>query len=181
MIGGGSLARRYARALLAIGQEEGQTRRILEETERFDKQVGETPLLREMMEAAHINRRDKKTALEAVLSSAGFLPSTRNFLFLLIDKRRMNILSSIVSELRRLIERIEGIERVQVEVPMPLTDAQRDLLQSILEGQTGKKVVLEETVEPAMLGGMIVKVGSTVYDGSARTQIEHIRINLEKG
>jgi F-type H+-transporting ATPase subunit delta len=181
VIGGGSLARRYARALLAIGQEEGQTRRILEEAERFERQVGDIPLLREMMEAAQINRRDKKTALETVLSSAELLPATRNFLFLLIDKRRMNILPSIVSELRRLIERIEGIERVEVEVPMPLTDAQRDLLQSILEGQTGKKVVLEEKVEPAVLGGMIVKVGSTVYDGSARTQIEHIRANLEKG
>ncbi len=52
MIGGGSLARRYARALLAIGQEEGQTRRILEEAERFERQVGDIPLLREMMEAA---------------------------------------------------------------------------------------------------------------------------------
>ncbi len=181
MIGGGSLARRYANALLAIGQKEGQTRRILEEAEQFDRQVGDTPLLREMMEAAHINRRDKKAALEAVLASSGFLPVTRNFLFLLIDKGRMNILSSIVSALRGLFERIEGIERVQVEVPMPLTDGQRDLLRSVLEGQTGRKVVLEETVEPSVLGGMIVKVGSIVYDGSARTQIEHIRANLEKG
>jgi F-type H+-transporting ATPase subunit delta len=181
VIGGGSLARRYARALFAIGQEEGQTRRILEETEQFDKQVEETPLLREMMEAAHINRRDKKTALETVLSSDGFLPSTRNFLFLLVDKRRMNILSPIVSELRRLIERNEGIERVEVEVPMPLSGTQRDLLESVLEGQTGKKVVLEEKVDPDVLGGMVVKVGSTVYDGSARTQIQQIRENLEKG
>jgi F-type H+-transporting ATPase subunit delta len=87
----------------------------------------------------------------------------------------------MVSELRRLIEQIEGIERVEVSVPMPLTGSQRDLLQSALEGQTGKKVVLEEKVEPDVLGGMVVKVGSTVYDGSARTQIQQIRENLEKG
>ncbi len=178
---GGSLARRYARALLAIGEEEGQTRRILEETEQFDKLASDTPLLREMMEANHINRRDKKAALEASLAPAGFLASTRNFLFLLVDKGRMNILSSIVSEFRRLVEQIEGIERVEVVVPMPLTGTQRDMLQSVLEGQTGKKVMLEETVEPGVLGGMIVKVGSTVYDGSARTQIKQIRQNLEKG
>jgi len=178
---GGSLARRYARALLAIGEEEGQTRRVLEEVEQFDKLASDTPLLREMMEANHINRRDKKAALEASLAPAGFLASTRNFLFLLVDKRRMNILSPIVSELRRLVEKIEGIERVEVVVPMPLTATQRDMLQSVLEGQTGKKVMLEETVEPGVLGGMIVKIGSTVYDGSARTQIEHIRANLEKG
>lgn len=178
---GGNLARRYARALLALGGEEGNTRRILEETERFVALVAEIPLLGETLEAAHINRRDKKTALEASLAPFAFLPSTRNFLFLLVDKRRMNILSPIVTELRRLIEESEGIERVEVSVPMPLSGAQRDLLTSALEGRTGKKVVLEERVEPDVLGGMVVKVGSTVYDGSARTQIQQIRENLEKG
>jgi len=181
VIGGGSLARRYARALLAIGQEEGDLRRILEEAERFDRLMAETPLLREVMEAAHVNRRDKIAALEASLGSDGFLPSTRNFLFLLVDKRRMHILSPIISEFRRLIEQSEGIERVEVSVPMPLSATQRDLLESVLEGQTGKKVALEEKVDPDVLGGMVVKVGSTVYDGSARTQIERIRQNLEKG
>jgi F-type H+-transporting ATPase subunit delta len=178
---GGNLARRYARALLAIGGEESNTRRILEETERFVALVTEIPLLREMLEAAHINRRDKKAVLETSLAPFAFLPSTRNFLFLLVDKRRMNILSPIVTELRRLIEQSEGIERVEVSVPMPLSSTQRDLLQSALEGQTGKKVVLEEKVEADVLGGMVVKVGSTVYDGSARTQIQQIRENLEKG
>ena len=178
---GGSLARRYARALLAIGQEEGQTRRILTEVEQFSKLVAETPLLREMVEAAQINRRDKKAALEATITPTGFSSSTRNFLFLLVDKRRMNLLSAMVSELRRLFEQSEGIERVEVSVPMPLSGTQRDLLESVLEGQTGKKVVLEEKVDPDVLGGMVVKVGSTVYDGSARTQIQHIRENIEKG
>lgn len=178
---GGSLARRYARALLGIGEEEGQTRRILEEVEQFAKLASDAPLLREMMEANHINRQDKKAALEASLASADFLASTRNFLFLLVDKGRMNILSPIVSELRRLIEQNEGIERVEVVVPMPLTGTQRDTLQSALEGQIGKKIMLEETVEPGVLGGMIVKVGSTLYDGSTRTQIKQIRQNLEKG
>jgi F-type H+-transporting ATPase subunit delta len=181
VIGGGSLARRYGRALFAIGQEEGDLRRILDEAERFAKLVAETPLLREVMEAAHINRQDKRAALEASLAFVGFLPSTRNFLFLLVDKRRMNILSPIVTELRRLIERSEGIERVEVSVPMPLSGTQRDLLESVLEGQTGKRVVLQEKVDPAVLGGMVVKVGSTVYDGSARTHIQQIRANLEKG
>ena len=178
---GGSLARRYARALLAIGQEDGNARRILEETEKFDRLVADTLPLREMMEAAQVNRRDKKAALEAILAPVGVLPSTRNFLSLLVDKGRMNILSPIVSELRRMIEQLEGIERVEVAVPMPLSPAQRDQIRSVLEERTGRKVVLEEKVEPGVLGGMVVKVGSTVYDGSAHTQIQQIRQNLEKG
>jgi F-type H+-transporting ATPase subunit delta len=80
-----------------------------------------------------------------------------------------------------MIEQLEGIERVEVVVPMPLSAAQRDQLRSVLEDRTGRKVVLEEKVEPGVLGGMVVKVGSTVYDGSAHTQIQQIRQNLEKG
>ena len=64
---------------------------------------------------------------------------------------------------------------------MPLSGTQRDLLRTVLERRTGKKIVLEETVDPAVLGGLVVRVGSTVYDGSVRTQIHQIRENLEKG
>lgn len=178
---GGSLARRYARALLAIGEEQRAVRRILSEVERFVALTEATPLLREMLEAAHINRGDKHAALDAVVASADFLPATKNFLLLLVDKGRMNVLSRIVAELRRLIEQLEGIERVEVVVPMPLSGTQRDLLKVIIERQTGKKAEIEEKVDPAVLGGMVVKIGDTVYDGSVRTQIFNIRENLRKG
>ncbi|GAB4369174.1 MAG: ATP synthase F1 subunit delta [Deltaproteobacteria bacterium] len=178
---GGSLARRYARALLAIGEEEKQSRKILAEIERFAALLEESEPLRETMQAGHINRRDKHAALEAVLAATPLLPSTRNFLHLLIDKGRMGILSQILSEFRRMIERIEGIERVEVIVPFPLTESQRTMLTGVLAEKTDRKVLLEETVDPAVLGGMVVKVGSTVYDGSARTQIENIRDTLQKG
>lgn len=178
---GGSLARRYARALLGIGEEEGRSRDILAEIERFAGLIDATPLLRETLQAAHVNRRDKHAALEAVLVPAGLLPSTRNFLNLLVDKGRMNILPPVLAELRQMIERLEGIERAEVVVPMPLTVPQREALREALEGQTGRKVLLEEKVDPDVLGGMVVKLGSTVYDGSARTQLRNIRETLQKG
>jgi len=178
---GGSLARRYARALLDIGQEERQLRRVLGEAEEFGKALDGSPALREAMEAEHVNRRDKQVALDAILSKAGFLPSTKSFLSLLIEKGRMNILPPILVELRRMVEELEGIERVEVTVPMALSGTQKDLLRTVLERRTGKKVVLEETVDSAVLGGMVVRVGSTVYDGSVRTQIQQLRENLEKG
>ncbi len=178
---GGSLARRYARALLAIGEEERAARRILAEVERFVALTAATPLLREMLEAAHINRVDKHAALEAAVAAADFLAATKNFLLLLVDKGRMNVLPSIAGELRRPIEQSEGIERVEVVVPMALSSTQRDLLKIVIERQTGKKAELEEKVDPAVLGGMVVKIGDTVYDGSVRTQINTIRENLRKG
>ena len=178
---GGSLARRYARALRDIGQEDGQVRQVLSEVESFAGLLDQSPGLREVLEAGHINRRDKQIALDQVLSKAGFLPSTKSFLSLLVDKGRMNVLLPIVGELRRMVEELEGIERVGVSVPMPMSPPQKEMLKEMLERRTGKKVVLEETVDPAVLGGLVVRVGSTVYDGSVRTQIRQIRENLQKG
>ena len=178
---GGSLARRYARALVDIGREERQLRRVLSEVEEFAKAFEGSPALREVMEADDISRRDKHAALDAALSSAGFLQTTKSFLSLLIEKGRMNILAQILVALRRMVEEFEGIERVEVTAPMPLSGTQRDLLRTVLERRTGKKILLEETVDPAVLGGIVVRVGSTVYDGSVRTQIHQIRENLRKG
>ncbi|MBM2827868.1 MAG: synthase subunit delta [Actinobacteria bacterium] len=180
MIGGG-LARRYARALLGIGQEERQVRRVLAEADRFALLLSEVPALREALEASHINSRDKMAVLEATVSGEGYLPVTSNFLRLLIDKGRMNAFTQILSELRRLVEELEGIERVEVVSAAPLPGTQRDFLKNVLERQTGKRIELEETLDPAVLGGMVVKVGSTIYDGSVRTQLSQIRENLRKG
>jgi F-type H+-transporting ATPase subunit delta len=177
----GSLARRYARALLDIGMEEGQVRQVLSEVEEFAKALGGSVELREAMEASHVSREDKQSMLDAVFAKSGYLPTTKSFLSLLVEKGRMNVLPAILSELRRMVEEFEGIERVEVTVPMPLSVPQKDLLRTVLERRTGKKVVLEESVDPAVLGGMVVRVGSTVYDGSVRTQIHQIRENLQKG
>ncbi len=105
---GGSLARRYARALRDIGQEDRQVRQVLSEVEEFARLLDLSPGLREVLEAGHVNRRDKQSALEQVLSRAGFLPSTKSFLSLLVDKGRMNVLLPIVGELRRMVEELEG-------------------------------------------------------------------------
>ncbi|MBI5577403.1 MAG: ATP synthase F1 subunit delta [Deltaproteobacteria bacterium] len=180
MIGSG-LAKRYARALLDIGREERQVRRVLGEVDRFAALLSEVPALREALEASHINGRDKLAALDAAVSGEGFLPDTANFLRLLIEKGRMSALRQILSELRHLVEELEGIERVEVVSAAPLPGTQRDFLKSVLERQTGKRIELEEKLDPAVLGGMVVKVGSTVYDGSVKTQLSQIRENLRKG
>jgi len=178
---GSALARRYARALLDIGREEQQVRRVLSEVEQFARLFEEAPALREVLEASHVNRRDKQAVLEGAVAQVGFLPVTMNFLRLLVDKRRMNILPQILPELRRMVEELEGIERVEVVTSTALSGTQRDFLKGVLEKQTGKRIELEEKMDPAVLGGMVVKVGSTVYDGSVQTQLSRIREILQKG
>jgi F-type H+-transporting ATPase subunit delta len=177
----GSLARRYARALLDIGKEDGRLRRVLDEAETFDGILDRSPDLREAMVSSLVGRPVKQAILDSVISRADFLPTTKSFFSLLVDKGRMDVLPAILSELRRMVEEHEGIARAEVTVPLPLSAPQKDHLRSVLERRTGKKVLLEESVDPAVLGGMVVRVGSTVYDGSVRTQIQQIRQNLQKG
>ena len=140
-----------------------------------------SPELRDALESAHVGRQVKLATLESVVAGSGFLPTTKSFLSLLVEKARMNVLPAILSELRRMVEEHEGVERVEVTVPMAMSAPQKDTLRSVLEKRTGKKILLEESVDPAVLGGMVVRVGSTIYDGSVRTQIQQIRQNLQKG
>jgi len=177
----GSLARRYARALFDIGKEEGQVRRSLSELEDFFEALEASVELREAMESGYISRQVKQTALESLLSPTSYLQSTKSFLSLLVEKGRMNVLAAIITELRRMTEEYEGIERVMVTVPMAMPSSQKDFLRAVLEKRTGKKILLDESIDPEILGGMIVRMGSTVYDGSVSTQIQQIRQNLQKG
>jgi len=177
----GSLARRYARALLDIGKEEGQVRRLLSEVEEFYGVIESSAQLREVMESAYMSRQVKRSALDSLLSSTSYLLSTKSFFSLLVEKGRMNVLPAILVELRRMVEEYEGIERAVVTVPVELSAQQKNSLRNVLEKRTGKKILLDESVDPDVLGGMIVRVGSTVYDGSVRTQIQQIRQNLQKG
>lgn len=178
---GGTLARRYARALQEIGREEKSLRRILEDGEAFAALLSSTAELREALEAEHVNRRDKQGAIEAAASKMGLLASTKSFLLLLAEKGRFAELPAILAELKRMVEEEEGVERVEVSTPVALDAAQKESLCSALSGRSGKKIELEERIEPSLLGGMVVKVGGTVYDGSVRTQIQKIRENLKKG
>ena len=101
---GGSLARRYARALFDIGREERQLRRVLSEIEEFAKALEASTALREVMQAGGISRRDQHAALDAMLEKSGFLETTKSFLSLLVEKGRMDVLPQILSALRRMVE-----------------------------------------------------------------------------
>ncbi len=176
----GSLARRYARALLDIGKEEGQLRRSLTEVEGFAKSSRARP-----SSGTRWNRRTsagspsrprsrrcwpgRTTSHDEVVPRPADRQGT--------DERPPGDPVRAAPHGRES----EGIERVEVTVPIPLSVPQKDGLRAVLERRTGKKVLLEESVDASVLGGMVVRVGSTVYDGSVRTQIQQIRQNLQKG
>ncbi len=171
----GSLARRYARALLDIGIAKGTYEQLGKD---MDEQAALYSGSRDLQEALTnpvfpMSRR--RAVLEAVLERGAVSPITRNFVLLLLDRERIPYLPAIARELRAMVDERAGRVRAVVTSAAPLTAENLASIQAALEKVSGKKVLLEKKEDPALLGGVVAKVGDVVYDGSVRTQLEMMR------
>jgi len=170
-----NIAKRYARAFFEIAGEEKRYEEYYHELGRFSTVLKENKSLSEFLANPIFAQPDKKAVVESVLKKIHISPLTANFLKLLIDKRRIGILSDIEGCYRELMDTALKKVRVHVKTAFPLTGELSDRLQMGLEGLTGRKVEMTVLEDPALLGGIVVRVGDTLYDGSIRTQLNNIR------
>jgi len=172
-LGESRVARRYAGALFATAQRLGKVAVVEEDLQALLDARRESLALREVLESPLIPADRKREMVGRALAKLDEL--TRAFVDLLISKRRADALPAIREEYRRFADEAAGIARVHVTVPAPITDAERAQLDAALEARCGCKVELQVRVEPAVLGGMIVRVGDTVWDGSVRGALEAMK------
>jgi F-type H+-transporting ATPase subunit delta len=102
----------------------------------------------------------------------------RNFLGLLIERNRLDLLNEIVATYETLLDEKLGVVHARVTSALELDAAQRDQVSARLHALTGKKVRMETSVDPSLIGGLVAQVGSTIYDGSIRQQLQTFRNNL---
>jgi F-type H+-transporting ATPase subunit delta len=168
-----TLAKRYAAALLKATDAEGTT----EDTEAMLLGLKEVYLrqkdFRALLAQPQVPRAMKKRLLRRPFEGRA-KTSFLDFLDLLVDKNRQEILPDIADMFDRLADASQGVVRVQVKSWRPLTDAQRAGLQGKLERLTGKKILIEAAVDPALKGGMLVQVGDTVIDGSVVQRLKEL-------
>jgi F-type H+-transporting ATPase subunit delta len=170
-----NIAKRYARAFFEIAGGEKRYEEFYHELGLFSAVLKENKSLSEFLANPIFAQPDKKAVVESVLEKIRVSPLTANFLKLLVDKRRMGILSDIEGCYRELMDNALKKVRVTVKTAFPLTDELSDRLQKGLEGLTGREVVMSVLEDPSLLGGIVVRVGDTLYDGSIRTQLNNIR------
>jgi len=170
-----SIAQRYARAFFAIAAEEKLYEEFSRELGRFSAVLREQKSLSEFLANPVFEQPDKKAVLEAVMQKVDLSPLTANFLRLLVDKRRIGLLSDIEASYRDLMDDALKKARVTVTTAFPLSGVLSVRLQTRLEELTGRTVELNALEDPALLGGIVVRVGDTLYDGSIRTQLNNIR------
>jgi F-type H+-transporting ATPase subunit delta len=106
----------------------------------------------------------------------------RNFLFVLIDHRRIALLGAILHSFELIVDERLGFARAEVSSPRELTEAQRGAINAQLERLTGKRIRMRFAVDPALIGGVVARIGSTVYDGSVRGQLQTLgrRLSTER-
>lgn len=174
----GSLARRYARALLGLGLEEKNLEQLGKEVGSLAAAVTESAELAETLSNPAFPRSDREKILLAVLDKLKARKTTINFTRLLLDRERVGALPDISRELDAMIDEHAGRVRAVVTSAKPLTSAQLSRLVKALEQLSGKKILVETREDSALLGGVIAQVGDQVYDGSLRTQLRQMRSAL---
>jgi F-type H+-transporting ATPase subunit delta len=103
----------------------------------------------------------------------------RNLLFVVIDQRRMGLLPEIQQAFEARLDEMEGVARADVTSARELNERERKQLETVLERLSGRRVEANYEFDPALIAGAVVRVGSTIYDGSVRMQLERLRIKLE--
>ncbi len=166
----------YARALAdVVFDQHLDPAKTLQEAQALAQLVANSQQLREVWEAPSIPAEQKRALLDALVTRQGISRPVRNFVAVLIDHRRIRFLEPIVKEFERELNRRMGFIEAQIVSARELGQAERTALEAQVEKLTGHKVRARYAQESSILGGAIVKVGSTIYDGSVKGQLERIR------
>jgi F-type H+-transporting ATPase subunit delta len=163
----------YARALFEAAQEKGRLEPVREGLEQVVAAAAEVPELRELLRNPQLDPRARAAALEEVLAGGDQL--LRNFLLVLVDKGRIGELEVIAEEFERLVAEQEGVLSAELTTAVELSDDdERRLLQQI-ETASGRKVEATRHVDPGLIGGIVLQVGSHRLDASVRGRLDRLR------
>jgi F-type H+-transporting ATPase subunit delta len=175
-------ARPYARALWELAKERGQVDAVAGELDVVAQAIGQAPALRDLFARPWVAANVKRAVAQEVAARFGLSPLTRDFVALLARQGRGDQLEGIRDVFRQLVDADLGRLRARVRTAVPLTKGERDQLGERLgRALGGKQVVLEETVDPGLLGGFVAEVGSYIVDASLDGQLARLRDRLAKG
>jgi F-type H+-transporting ATPase subunit delta len=175
------IAARYAEALVEVvtaSNAQVRPQQALAELEAFAETLRSSSELRHALDSPAVPNSRKKAVVARIGEDLGISPITRNFLFVLIHHRRMPILAEIVEAFTEVVDARLGFARAEITSARELSAGQRTAMVESLERLTGKRVRARYKVEDALLGGVVARVGSTVYDGSIRGQLRALERRL---
>jgi F-type H+-transporting ATPase subunit delta len=174
------LARRYAKAIFDIGAAQDGLDKMGADLRTLANAMKTSAELQSLLSNPAIRKADRRKIIDALLQRIGVVTTTRNTVYLLLDKERLQSLPAISRELDAMIEAKAGRVAAEVTSAKPLDPSQLSQITATLEKLSGKKVSVTTRQDAELLGGVVAKVGDTVYDGSLRTQLRTLRDELSK-
>lgn len=173
-----SLAGRYATAVFELAQEENAVDAAERDFLALKAMMADSPDLARLVLAPVFSSEDQEKGMKAVLGAMQASALATRTVLLLASKRRLFILGDVIRSFEKMVERLRGEISAQVTSARPLTDAQTAELKNILRTKLGREARLETKVDPSLLGGLVVKVGSRMIDSSLRTKLDGLRLAM---
>ena len=172
---------RYASALFSLAREQRQTAPVAEALDTIDAMIAGSPDLDRLVRSPVFSAADQIKALDALLAREKISGIAANFVRLVAVKRRLFLLRQMIADYRKLYAASRGVTSAQVTSASALTDAHLAALKDQLKAASGgREIQLDVKVDPSIIGGLIVKLGSRMVDGSLRTKLNAIRIAMKE-
>ena len=166
---------RYATALFELARDEKAVDSVKADLDRFDAMLADSADLKRLVRSPVFSADSQSKALAAVLDKAGISGISANFLKVLTANRRLFAVSNVIRAFRMLVAKFKGEATADVTVAEKLSDNNLDTLKTALKTVTGKDVTLNVTIDPSIIGGLMVKLGSRMVDSSLRTKLNSIK------
>lgn len=173
-------AERYAGALFELAQSAGDLDRVAADLAALADALKTSPDLKRLAHSPLFDADAKARGLAAVAEKAGFAPLTRKFLGMVAINRRAAELGDIAAVFRSMVDRARGHTRARVASAAPLGDAEIARLKASLSAALGRDVELDQIVDPSLLAGLRVRVGSRLFDSSLRTRLQGLRTSMKE-
>lgn len=174
-----SVAKRYGKALAELAHEAGTVDAFIEQLEAVVAAWNECSDLRQLFLSPVLND-ERASVLPSVYQRLGLSAEIQQFMSLVIENRRIELLTEILEQFRHYVEAIQNKVRVALTSARPLSATEKQKIVATLTSKTEKEVIVEEHIDPSIIGGLIVAIGSQVYDGSVKTQLRNIKQALVK-
>src|SRR5579863_5925020 len=177
------VATRYASALVDVVAAPGSATdplQVLPQLRSVQDLIGSSVDLRNALLSPAVSPSRKRAVMTKLVTPLGLGKAVLNFLYVVIDHRRVHEFSSIVEAFEALLDQRLGFVRAAVIAAQPLSEAQRARLEAEISRVAGKQAKLDFSTDPALIAGVVARIGSTVYDGSVRGQLDRLRVKLAR-
>lgn len=175
-----AIARRYAGALADVIVERGEAGDVPKELASWQTMIDENPQLREVFSNPTISYEEKRKVLNELINLSRVKSTTANFLQVLLKNQRITELEEINSRLAQVLDERAGVVAARVTTARAISEEIRENIQKRLRDLSGKQVRVDFETDTDIIGGLVARIGSTVYDGSIRTQLELLATRLAR-